>query len=505
MTGWKFIFQFIVALFVFNIRALNINISRSNAYLQNVSTLFHSVDTAISRRFNLHRALEKPLIFIDGRMRSKTGSVVYHDFNPLDTEEDIYDRIAFRNISTSCLFWKRKESYFCPLSVSNVTEWKQDRQVFNQTRGRALQTMCSKPIAIDLLPWKGPKKTNPDEFSISVYSGDNILFSRALACRYTWMQRFPNTSFLMTAKGNPVIPAIAMAKLYPKWFPADVNPVNMMQLLAYREQLKRHPHARWFYTIGDDTYIHADYMLEFLDDLTPKNQTVLEATSKPRWISFCEIPVKISPGVDTSRYENTWIPMYKKNREFVWCSGAVGWFLSRPAAQMFDDELEIFLENLYANATDQDWRRRHAPDVISYMLLTLLGVEPERPPNTEKWSRMFQVSAVDGPDDHPADLGRPHYHYMGPTRMVTLDQRATHEKIDKIVNSGRVDWLVEYFRQFVDEHYDVLRATMTDVRYVYDYHKSIDQQGWNGVPSATEFLDEKHAPIVESSEKDVKS
>ena len=50
--------------------------------------------------------------------------------------------------------------------------------------------------------------------------------------------------------------------------------------------------------------------------------------------------------------------------------------------------------------------------------------------------------------------------------MYALDQLATHEKIDRIINAGRVDALTTFFREFVDSHYTVLRYRAAEARYL---------------------------------------
>jgi hypothetical protein len=97
-------------------------------------------------------------------------------------------------------------------------------------RMRHPQWMCNKPIAANLLPWHAPTRTRVDDVSISVFSGNNIRFSRAVACRDTWMMRFPN-SFLMTAEGDPVVPIVGMRDRYPRWFSPGVNPVRVWRVL----------------------------------------------------------------------------------------------------------------------------------------------------------------------------------------------------------------------------------------------------------------------------------
>ena len=375
--------------------------------------------------------------------------------------------------------WRLNDSYFCPNTTHTVREWKKIRKLKNVKHIHNSQFTCNKQIATDLRPWTKKHKTKPGDLSISIYSGDNIIFSRALACRDTWMIRFPQTSFLMSVNGDPLIPVVAMKNFYPKWF-KDIqhSPVENLQLLGYREQLKRHPHARWFYTIGDDTYVHADYMMHFLDQFSHGDETILESTKKPRWITFCKTPVTVPELFNLSRYEKTWIPEFKQKKQFVWCSGAVGWFLSRPAVQMFTDEVEEFIGKLYEYPSATNWQNHHAPDVTSGFLLTLLGIQPEIVPAGTKWRHMFKTEGIDSDNEQMAYSERPHYHYLPPMSMLSLDQRVVHEKVDRIINSGRVDWLIEYFREFINNHYETLRKKTVETRYLYEQCKHLPGQNW---------------------------
>ncbi len=437
------------------------------------------------------------------------GAFIHRAFNQSDTSPHAWkQRVALKKIEQSCLFWKRRESYFCPDGSAKAASWQlKAGQPLNATELRRGTWMCDKPIAIDLSPWTAPAKTQADDVSISVYSGDNIIFSRAIACRDTWMQKFPNTSFLFSKDGDPSVSVIGMKHIYPRWFPENQDPVENLQLFAYKELLKRSPNAHWYYTIGDDTYVNKDYLLTLLDDLLPGNMTVAEAASTPRWIVLCENPVPVFAAFNTSRYESTWLPRYKAKKEFTWCTGATGWFLSRPAVELIDKELETFLELLYEAPGAIPWRNHHACDVTTGLLLTLLGVEPERPPNVRKWQNLFFAGNVESNRNQQVGMQRPHYHYVGPLRMLTLDQRAEHEKIDRIINAGRVDWLLESYRAFVNDHYSTLRRSMVRYRHLRENFAHIASQSWGEVPNEQDISNlgavEDMLRVFKSSEPDV--
>jgi hypothetical protein len=425
-----------------------------------------TVDTAFKRNF----FLEEEDVDDDDNNNHNT-----------ENEKQLSQKVVFKGIRESCLFLRMRESYLCPNSTISEKEWKKKSKKKGESRVKDSYWTCDKGLEVDLRPWIDAHKTKREDLSISVYSGDNIIFSRALASRDTWMQKFRNTSFIVSLHGNPVVPVIPMKTLYPHWFKDGTDPVENLQLFAYKEQLKRHPNAKWFYTIGDDTYIHPDYILTFLDEIIPSNMTVSEYTKTPRWMTFCRTAYDMPPGFNISRYNKTWLPEYRAKNQFSWCSGAVGWFLSRPAVQMFTDELELFLENLYADSTPSTWRNHHACDVTSGLLLTLLGIRPEMIPRNTKWPGLFRSEGIDNEYAQLSRTERPHYHYLYPTSMLAVDHRVTHEKIDRIINSGKIEALISYFREFVDEHYDTLRKKMVEIRYVHEKCKEIPNQNWGDI------------------------
>lgn len=206
-------------------------------------------------------------------------------FGDVDAFSAPIKRLALQRVEQSCLLWKRREAHFCPRNVSSRRRWleQQERMRWHGAGGgpravaadeqhtapqRDPQWYCDKPLATNLLPWFGATRTQPSDVSISVFSGDNIRFSRgcrpgalrscsrrrsrkraaprasSAACRDTWMRRFPSTSILLTASGDPTLPAVGLASQHEKWFRHSVGEplqaVQMLQLLAYSEQLARH-------------------------------------------------------------------------------------------------------------------------------------------------------------------------------------------------------------------------------------------------------------------------
>jgi len=50
--------------------------------------------------------------------------------------------------------------------------------------------------------------------------------------------------------------------------------------------------------------------------------------------------------------------------------------------------------------------------------------------------------------------------------MAIAEHRVTHEKLDRIINTGNPNRVVSYFREFIDKHYFVLKRRMRQVKYL---------------------------------------
>jgi len=58
------------------------------------------------------------------------------------------------------------------------------------------------------------------------------------------------------------------------------------------------------------------------------------------------------------------------------------------------------------------------------------------------------------------------YHYVSPYKMAHAEHRVTHEKLDRIINTGNPNRVVSFFREFIDKHYSVLKRRMRQVKYL---------------------------------------
>merc|ERR1719204_169233 len=100
------------------------------------------------------------------------------------------------------------------------------------------------------------------------------------------------------------------------------------------------------------------------------------------------------------------------------------------------------------------------------MVLSLLGFKITVVPR--KWIRSFNTLAVDGlgQDMWSGTDEYIQYHYVSPYKMAMAEHRISHEKLDRIINTGNPNRVVSYFREFIDKHYAVLKRRMRQVKYI---------------------------------------
>uniref|UniRef100_A0A7S1VF79 N-acetylgalactosaminide beta-1,3-galactosyltransferase n=1 Tax=Sexangularia sp. CB-2014 TaxID=1486929 RepID=A0A7S1VF79_9EUKA len=375
------------------------------------------------------------------------------------------------------------EAFFCPAAKANVAAWQEERvglswragggehrgfltSAAHQEAARHPQWFCNK-LAVNLAPWPlVTPRTRVTDVAIAIFTGDNIAYSRAVAVRDAWLHRFPN-AILLAQSGDHNIPIVGMSERYPTLVSSRATAVQAMQLLAYRELLARFPTARWFYTVGCDTYVHADHLLRLLDEYDP---------DVDHWVAPASWPDSkgIPAGFDTSGYPR-WT-LGREDNTFHWMSGAFGWFLSHEAATTFDNALDAFMADPAIPAGC------NCPDLLTGMLLSLLGYEPLY--LRDKWERAMLAYAVDDKASRP-DIVDEYllYHYVTPRKMVAIDQRAAHEKLDRLLNAGSTSHLVAYAREVINERAAMQRRHQADLRYILEHPDAVRTTNFFDVPT----------------------
>jgi hypothetical protein len=85
-----------------------------------------------------------------------------------------------------------------------------------------------------------------------------------------------------------------------------------------------------------------------------------------------------------------------------------------------------------------------------------------------QWTDSMISQASDG-DANPQAHGTPEMaimHYVTPRKLLAADQRAEHEKLDRMVNADSAQDIVDHFRFFIDKHYEILRRKQTETKYL---------------------------------------
>lgn len=125
---------------------------------------------------------------------------------------------------------------------------------FNTNSGPvSSQWYCDK-FHVDLSPFVEPSgELDVADIIIGVFSGEQLFHTRALTSAATWMTRFPN-AYLYSAKPSQTVPVVGLGERYhlqPDF--VTMSDVQPLQIAAVRDMYLRHPDAKWFYIVGDDT------------------------------------------------------------------------------------------------------------------------------------------------------------------------------------------------------------------------------------------------------------
>ena len=122
----------------------------------------------------------------------------------------------------------------------------------------------------------------------------------------------------------------------------------------------------------------------------------------------------------------------------TWVAGSESWILSNSALKAYAAYITTFLDDEeYSFKTTGQKRMCVCPDKIAGLVLSLLGFEVTTLPNP--WNKRWSWTNVDA-IDHFGDSAWEAkenivYHYVSPRKMLVADQRAHHEKLDRLVNA----------------------------------------------------------------------
>eukprot|EP00656_Telonema_subtile_P012721 TRINITY_DN16421_c0_g1_i1.p1 TRINITY_DN16421_c0_g1~~TRINITY_DN16421_c0_g1_i1.p1 ORF type:complete len:303 (-),score=63.20 TRINITY_DN16421_c0_g1_i1:155-1063(-) len=184
------------------------------------------------------------------------------------------------------------------------------------------------------------------------------------------------------------------------------------------------------------------------------------------------------PEINFSHWPNG--EQVKNTRTFTWSTGAPAYFLNHAAMKLFDQHVDYFLEITSVEAS----LCRNCPDVYTGLMAALLGIKHVKLPDA--WSGAMASGAADhdGMIQHKRFFG---YHFLQPRKMLAVDQRVTHEKLDRLINTGDPQAVIHMFREFIDSHYLVLRKRQQEVVRLAKQQKSGVSVREYDIPNPAEF------------------
>jgi len=125
----------------------------------------------------------------------------------------------------------------------------------------------------------------------------------------------------------------------------------------------------------------------------------------------------------------------------------------------------------------------YAPDKVTGLLLSLLGHRVTYLPWSKEANSVFPGVGERGRGNRAYGKGKKPsketilLHYVSPREMLAAHQRAEHEKLDRMVNSGDYEQIITVFREHIDRHFTILRAKQVQVKYLATKASKCNEQG----------------------------
>jgi len=275
-----------------------------------------------------------------------------------------------------------------------------------------------------------------DDVAVGLFSGERLIHSRATASLDTWLGRHKHR-VVYAATDVPALSVVSLATEFGlRPTTTSLHDVQWAQMLGLADMADRFPDASWYYIVGCDNYVNMDNVLPLLE---PYDAT------ETMWLVPTAYANEFAPEHEALRRR---YPTLVASSTFAWTTGAIGWFLSRPAVLEFAREIRT----VFTTARNSTVETCNCPDLYTGLILSGLGITPTVVPHLFERADAY---AVDGATSNAHNV--PHFaimHYVTPRSMLMADWRAVHERLDRAsCTPGEFERVA---RAFVDEHFTTL-------------------------------------------------
>jgi hypothetical protein len=343
----------------------------------------------------------------------------------------------------------RRTPFWCPNPILERESWLERRQRL-EWRGESGKShgywetkdtdvhphwFCGK-LRPDLDPLPARTRYNYSDIAVGLFSGERLIHSRATASLDTWLGRHPHR-VVYAATDVPALSVVSLATEFGlRPTTTSLHDVQWAQMLGLADMAVRFPTASWYYIVGCDNYVNMDNVLPLLD--------AYDATES-HWLVPTAYANEFAPEHEGLRRR---YPRLVNASTFAWTTGAIGWFLSRPAVLAFSTEIR----DVFATARNSTVEWCNCPDLYTGLILSGMGIEATVVPHLFERADAY---AVDGASSGAHAV--PHFaimHYVTPRSMLMADWRAVHERLDRA--TCRAGEFERVARSFVDEHFTTL-------------------------------------------------
>jgi len=232
---------------------------------------------------------------------------------------------------------------------------------------------------------------------------------------------------------------------------------QLVNLYAIREIYYAHPDKKWYFNYGCDNYVNTDYMNLMLDQYDH---------TQDLWIASFPVTERMPTFVDMTKHPKG------KGKTYQWALGSSSWVMSNSVAKAFAEYIDVFLTD-----PDYDFKKTgvakvcYCPDKVAGLVLSLLGFKITA--LSGKWARgkwaPLSMDSVGSYGDNGYAAGENIvYHYVSPRKMLAADQKAQHEKLDRIINADDAQGVVDMTRETIDHHFRALRKLQIQIKWLAD-------------------------------------
>ncbi|CAF1378893.1 unnamed protein product [Didymodactylos carnosus] len=284
----------------------------------------------------------------------------------------------------------------------------------------------------DLIPnpnhnWVSAKRYKESDLMFIIVSGAKFYHTRAMTVRDTWLSRVTNY-YILSSTPYSYLPVTVIPNTGEDYL-SNMKKTFYGMPVIYKEQLAKPVEMRqkWFYLIGDDTYVNVRHLIKRLDPYDYQQAYFVGGSSGK----------EVCYEVDGTR------------NPITFGGGGAGLLFSWKLFELLQPNLTDYVDNKWVKTNAMsDVAIACLIQRVGYQLTYVNGFWPLTP------ARMVQLSGRAAMNQDPEPNN---FHYVQPPEMIDLDEFYSFQYIDRLANDQNLQELTEFTRLFVKKYYELVR------------------------------------------------